>query len=279
MATDIAFALGVLALVPKVPLGLKLFLTALAIVDDLGAVLGIALFYTGGLEVAYLLSAALTLALAFLLNRGGVWRLWPYLLLGLPLWYFVLKSGLHATLAGILLAMVIPLRRARPFRGETEAEDPEALEGELEALEGEVGEAQSPLHRLEHVLHPWVAYGVLPVFAFFNAGVALGGLQVGSVAWGVALGLLLGKPLGILLFSWLALRLGLGTLPEGVGLGGLLGVGFLAGIGFTMALFIAGLAFTEGMLDRAKVGVLAGSLVAASIGYGLVRASLDIRGQ
>ena len=279
MATDIAFALGVLALVPKVPLGLKLFLTALAIVDDLGAVLVIALFYTGGLEVAYLLSAALTLALAFLLNRGGVWRLWPYLLLGLPLWYFVLKSGLHATLAGILLAMAIPLRRARPFRGETEAEDPEALEGELEALEEEVGEAQSPLHRLEQALHPWVAYGVLPVFAFFNAGVALGGLQVGSVAWGVALGLLLGKPLGILLFSWLALRLGLGTLPEGVGLGAILGVGFLAGIGFTMALFIAGLAFTEGMLDQAKVGVLAGSLVAGSIGYGLVRTSLERRGR
>lgn len=279
MATDIAFALGVLALVPKVPLGLKLFLTALAIVDDLGAVLVIALFYTGGLEVAYLLSAALTLALAFLLNRGGVWRLWPYLLLGLPLWYFVLKSGLHATLAGILLAMAIPLRRARPFRGETEAEDPEAIEGELEALEEEVGEAQSPLHRLEQALHPWVAYGVLPVFAFFNAGVALGGLQVGSVAWGVALGLLLGKPLGILLFSWLALRLGLGTLPEGVGLGAILGVGFLAGIGFTMALFIAGLAFTEGMLDQAKVGVLAGSLVAGSIGYGLVRTSLERRGR
>ncbi|BFH76182.1 Na+/H+ antiporter NhaA [Thermus thermophilus] len=278
MATDIAFALGVLALVPKAPLGLKLFLTALAIVDDLGAVLVIALFYTGGLEGTYLLLAALTLALAFLLNRRGVWYLWPYLLLGLPLWYFVLQSGLHATLAGVLLAMAVPLRRAKAFRGETGAEDPEALEGELEALEEEVGEAQSPLHRLEHALHPWVAYGVLPIFAFFNAGVALGGLQVGPVAWGVALGLLLGKPLGVLGFSWLALRLGLGTLPEGVGLKSILGVGFLAGIGFTMALFIAGLAFTEGMLDQAKVGVLASSSVAGAIGYALVRASLDRRG-
>lgn len=278
MATDIAFALGVLALVPGVPLGLRLFLTALAIVDDLGAVLVIALFYTGGLEGLPLALAALTLGAAFLLNRLGVRRLAPYLLLGLPLWYFVLKSGLHATLAGVLLAMAIPLRRAWPFRGATEAEEPEALEGELEALEEEVEEAQSPLHRLEHALHPWVAYGVLPVFAFFNAGVALGGLEVGAVSLGIALGLLLGKPLGVLAFSWLALRLGLGVLPEGVGLGAILGVGFLAGIGFTMALFIAGLAFSGAMLDQAKVGVLGASLVAGALGFLLVRTALDRRG-
>ncbi|WP_234554369.1 Na+/H+ antiporter NhaA [Thermus caliditerrae] len=275
MATDIAFALGVLALVPRAPLGLKLFLTALAIVDDLGAVLVIALFYTGGLEGTYLFLAALTLGALLLLNRVGVWYLWPYLLLGLPLWYFVLKSGLHATLAGVFLALAIPLRRGRPFQGATTETDPEALEGELEALEEEVGEAQSPLHRLEHALHPWVAYGVLPVFAFFNAGVALGGLDVGPVALGVALGLLLGKPLGVFLFSWLALLLGLGALPEGTNLKALLGVGFLAGIGFTMALFIAGLAFQGGMLDQAKVGVLAASLTAGVLGFLLVRASLD----
>ncbi|WP_105317616.1 Na+/H+ antiporter NhaA [Thermus tenuipuniceus] len=275
MATDIAFALGVLALVPRAPLGLKLFLTALAIVDDLGAVLVIALFYTGGLEEPYLLLAGFTLALALLLNRLGVWYLWPFLLLGLPLWYFVLKSGLHATLAGVLLALAVPLRRAGRFAGATRAEDPEEREGELEALEEEVGEVQSPLHRLEHALHPWVAYGVLPVFAFFNAGVDLGGLQVGSVALGVALGLLLGKPLGILAFSWLALRLGLGALPEGTNLKSVLGVGFLAGIGFTMALFIAGLAFSGETLDQAKVGVLGASLMAGVLGFLAVRASLD----
>lgn len=275
MATDIAFALGVLALVPRVPLGLKLFLTALAIVDDLGAVLVIALFYTGGLEPLSLGLATLTLVIALLLNRLGVWPLWPYMLLGLPLWYFVLQSGLHATLAGVLLALAIPLRRARAFQGATSAQDPEELEGELEGLEEEVGEAQSPLHRLEHTLHPWVAYGVLPTFAFFNAGVALTGLEFGAVALGVALGLLLGKPLGILLLVWLALRLRLGVLPEGVDLKAILGVGFLAGIGFTMALFIAGLAFEGGMLDQAKVGVLSASLVAGLVGVLLVRASLD----
>lgn len=275
MATDIAFALGVLALVPRVPLGLKLFLTALAIVDDLGAVLVIALFYTGGLESLPLILAVLILGFALLLNRLGVWHLWPYMLLGLLLWYFVLQSGLHATLAGVLLALAVPLRRARAFQGATSAQDPEELEGELEGLEEQVEEAQSPLHRLEHTLHPWVAFGVLPVFAFFNAGVALQGLGFGSVAWGISLGLLLGKPLGIFFASWLALRLGLGALPEGVNLKSIVGVGFLAGIGFTMALFIAGLAFEGGMLDQAKVGVLSASLVAGLVGVLLVRASLD----
>ncbi len=275
MATDIAFALGVLALVPRAPLGLKLFLTALAIVDDLGAVLVIAIFYTGGLEPLHLGLAALTLGLGLLLNRMGVWYLWPYMLLGLPLWYFVLQSGLHATLAGVLLALAIPLRRARPFQGATSAQDPEDLEGELEGLEEEVEEAQSPLHRLEHTLHPWVAFGVLPVFAFFNAGVALGGVGFGPVAWGASLGLLLGKPLGISLFSWLALRLGLGALPEGVNVKSMVGVGLLAGIGFTMALFIAGLAFEGDLLDQAKVGVMAASLLAGLLGFTLVRASLD----
>ncbi|AEV16562.1 Na(+)/H(+) antiporter nhaA 1 [Thermus sp. CCB_US3_UF1] len=275
MATDIAFALGVLALLPRVPLGLKLFLTALAIVDDLGAVLVIALFYTEGLQGGYLAGAGLVLALALGLNRLGVRWLWPYLLLGLPLWYLVLQSGVHATLAGVLLALAIPLRRARPFQGATQAEEAEALEGELEALEEAVKEAQSPLHRLEHTLHPWVAYGVLPVFAFFNAGVDLNGLALGPVALGVALGLLVGKPLGVGLLAWLALRLGLGVLPEGVGFRALLGVGFLAGIGFTMALFIAGLAFSGELLDQAKVGVLSASLLAGLLGFLLVRAALD----
>ena len=271
MATDIAFALGVMALVPGVPLGLKLFLLALAIVDDLGAVLVIALFYTEGLNLGALAWAGAVLGLALLLNRLGVWWLWPYLLLGLPLWYLILKSGLHATLAGVLLALAIPLRLPRPFQGATREEEPEALELELETLEEEVEEAQSPLHRLEHSLHPWVAYAILPLFAFFNAGVALAGLSLGSVAFGVALGLLLGKPLGIFLGAWLALRLGLGTLPEGVGFKGILAVGFLAGVGFTMALFIAGLAFAGELLDQAKVGVLGASLLAGILGFALLR--------
>lgn len=181
MATDIAFALGVLALVPRVPLGLKLFLTALAIVDDLGAVLVIALFYTGGLESLPLILAVLILGFALLLNRLGVWHLWPYMLLGLLLWYFVLQSGLHATLAGVLLALAVPLRRARAFQGATSAQDPEELEGELEGLEEQVEEAQSPLHRLEHTLHPWVAFGVLPVFAFLMLGLPCRGW--GLVPW------------------------------------------------------------------------------------------------
>jgi NhaA family Na+:H+ antiporter len=272
MATDIAFALGVMALVPGVPLGLKLFLLTLAIVDDLGAVLVIALFYMEGLNLGALAWAGAVLGLVLLLNRLGVRWLWPYLLLGLPLWYLILKSGLHATLAGVLLALAIPLRLPRPFQGATREEEPEALELELEleTLEEEVEEAQSPLHRLEHSLHPWVAYAILPLFAFFNAGVALAGLSLGSVAFGVALGLLLGKPLGIFLGAWLALRLGLGTLPEGVGFKGILAVGFLAGIGFTMALFIAGLAFAGELLDQARVGVLGASLLAGILGFALL---------
>ena len=255
------------------PLGLKLFLLTLAIVDDLGAVLVIALFYTEGLNLEALAWAGGVLGLTFLLNRLGVGWLWPYLLLGLPLWYLVLKSGLHVTLAGVLLALAIPLRLPRPFQGATREEEPEAWELELETMEEEVEAVQSPLHRLEHTLHPWVAYAILPLFAFFNAGVALAGLSLGSVAFGVALGLLLGKPLGVFLGAWLALRLGLGVLPEGVGLKGIWAVGLLAGIGFTMSLFIAGLAFDGELLDQAKVGVLGASLLAGILGFALLRAS------
>ena len=269
MATDIAFALGVLALLGKrVPLSLKVFLTALAIVDDLGAVLVIALFYTAKLSVPALLKAGLVYLGLLGLGRLGVRNLAPYLLLGLVLWFFVLKSGIHATVAGVLLAFAIPLatgRKALAVAAGPEA-DPEEAEARLEAIEAEAARAQSPLHRLEHLLHPWVAYGILPVFAFMNAGVALGGLAIGPVALGAFLGLLLGKPLGILAFAYLAVRAGLARLPDGVGWGAILGVGTVAGIGFTMALFIAGLAFSGELLDQAKVGVLSASVAAAVLG-------------
>jgi len=273
MATDIAFALGVLALLGRrVPLALKVFLTALAIVDDLGAVLVIALFYTAKLSVPALLKAGLVYLGLLVLARLGVRNLVPYLLLGLVLWFFVLKSGVHATVAGVLLAFAIPLATGKkPLAVASEAAaDPEEAEARLEAIEAEAASAQSPLHRLEHLLHPWVAYGILPVFAFMNAGVALGGLVLGPVALGAFLGLLLGKPIGIALFSYLAVRAGLAQLPSGIGWNAILGVGMVAGIGFTMALFIAGLAFEGALLDQAKVGVLSASVAAALLGTGIL---------
>ena len=240
MATDIAFALGVVSLLgSRVPLSLKVFLTALAIVDDLGAVLVIAVFYTSSLNLTALALAAGVLTLALLAGRLRVRSLAVYGLLGLILWYYVLLSGVHATVAGVLLALAVPL---------------------------ESNAKTSPLHRLEHILHPYVAYLIMPVFAFFNAGVALAGSQLGAVSLGVFVGLVMGKPLGILLFSYLAVRLGLARLPGGVGWRAVAGVGMVAGVGFTMALFIADLAFDAALLDEAKLGILAASLVAALLG-------------
>ena len=240
MATDIAFALGVVSLLgSRVPLSLKVFLTALAIVDDLGAVLVIAVFYTSSLYLTALALAAGVLTLALLAGRLRVRSLAVYGLLGLILWYYVLLSGVHATVAGVLLALAVPL---------------------------ESNAKTSPLHRLEHILHPYVAYLIMPVFAFFNAGVALAGSQLGPVSLGIFAGLVMGKPLGILLFSYLAVRLGLARLPGGVGWRAVAGVGMVAGVGFTMALFIADLAFDAALLDEAKLGILAASLVAALLG-------------
>ncbi len=243
MATDIAFALGVVALIPRVPLSLKVFLTALAIVDDLGAVLVIAVFYSGSLNLHALALAAGVLALALLAGRLRLRSLAVYGALGLFLWYYVMLSGVHATVAGVLLALAVP------------------MESDVKT---------SPLHRLEHLLHPYVAYLIMPLFAFFNAGVALSGTGFGAVSLGVFLGLLLGKPAGILLFSFLAVALGLAELPRGASWGGILAVGLVAGIGFTMALFIAGLAFPPQLLDEAKIGVLSASLTAAVIGGALL---------
>lgn len=249
-ATDIAFALGVLALLgSRVPVSLKIFLSAVAIVDDLGAVVIIALFYSSGLDPVMLAAAGATLIALFALNRAGIEALSPYLALGLLLWVFVLGSGVHATVAGVLLALTIPIR---PSPGRTE-------------------DATSPLHRLEHGLGPWVAYAIVPVFGFANAGVRLvdlpGDAFLNPVTLGVALGLFAGKQLGIFASVWLAVAAGLATRPSGATWGQIYGVALLCGIGFTMSLFIGGLAFTAPYNEtETKLGVLAGSLLSGLVG-------------
>jgi NhaA family Na+:H+ antiporter len=249
MATDIAFALGVLALLgSRVPTSLKVFLTALAITDDLGAVIVIALFYTTELSFTALGLSAGLLAVLIVLNRAGVMRLWIYLLLGVALWACVLKSGIHATLAGVMLALTLPVSG-------TGAAD-----------------SASPLHRLEHGLHPWVAFLVIPVFGFTNAGVALGGMTFDSllepVPLGIICGLFIGKQIGVFGFAWLAVRSGYAQLPELSNWRQLYGIAMLCGIGFTMSLFIGALAFSSApeLGDATKIGVLAGSLVSALAG-------------
>jgi NhaA family Na+:H+ antiporter len=256
MATDIAFALGVLALLgTRVPLSLKVLLTAIAIVDDLGAVLVIALFYTEELALPALTGAAAVVGALILMNRSGVRALPPYLLGGLLLWFCVLHSGIHATLAGVVLALTIPLRSG----GDPEPSD-------------------VPLHRLERGLHPWVAFLVLPVFGFANAGVSLSGVGLndltGPVPRGIAIGLLLGKPLGVFGFSWLVARLGLVQIPPDVSWWQVLGLSCICGIGFTMSLFTAALGFAEAPLlaEQAKMGVLLGSVLSGLAGAALLLA-------
>lgn len=273
MATDIAFALGILALLgSRIPLGLKVFLTALAIVDDLGAVLVIALFYTAGLNLTFLGLAALTWGLALLAGWRGARSLKIYGVLGVLLWFFVLKSGLHATIAGVLLAFAVPIRRPQPLGDLTalaRSGRGEQLGAQLRDLEDLLERGQSPLHRLEHALHPFVTFLVLPVFALANAGVTVAGSSFGPVSMGVLVGLLIGKPLGVVGGAWLAVKLRLATLPRHVTWGHLIGAGFLAGIGFTMSLFVSNLAFEEGaLLTQAKLGILMASVLAALLGAG-----------
>ena len=255
-ATDIAFALGVLSLLgSRVPASLKVFLTALAILDDLGAVIIIAVFYTAGLSGLHLGLAAATLAALIALNRLGVMRLAPYLLLGLALWYFTLKSGVHATLAGVALALTIPLTPS-PAKPDSTV---------------------SPLHRLEHGLHPWVAFLVIPVFGFANAGVSFAGLGLSTLAapvpFGIMLGLFLAKQIGVFGFSWLAIRTGFADLPARASWAQFYGIALLCGIGFTMSLFIGLLAFpdSEALQSQTKIGVIAGSLLSGICGWLLLR--------
>ena len=291
MATDIAFALGTLAIVaPRAPGGLKVFLAALAIVDDMGAVLVIALVYTRDLAWWPLGMAGVVFMLLLALNLFRIRRLTPYLLLGLALWFFVHASGLHATIAGVLLAFVIPTRtridaaeysaRARELLGlfdRTETGDRLVLtsKGQQEAIFGleRASEAvTAPLLRLEHALHRFSAFVVMPLFALSNAGVALSGSSGGRVTLAVILGLVAGKPLGITGAALLAVRLRLATLPAGVNWTALHGCAWLSGIGFTMSLFIANLAFAgSDLLDSAKVGILGGSILAGIVGTLVLR--------
>lgn len=254
-ATDIAFAIGVLSLLGnKVPNALKVFLVSIAIFDDLGAIIIIALFYTSELSMISLGLAAICLPFLFLLNRLNVTRLTPYLLIGLILWAAMLKSGVHATLAGVLLAFFIPLRSKK---------DPE----------------HSPLEELEHDLHNTVAFGILPLFAFANAGISLAGTDMSElmhgVPLGIALGLFIGKQIGVMIPVFLAVKFGLTKLPTGTTFIQIYGVSLLCGIGFTMSLFISGLAF-GGIPDDydPRLGIILGSLISGIIGYFVLRANI-----
>lgn len=253
-ATDIAFSLGILSLLgSRLPISLKIFLTALAVFDDIGAILIIAIFYTHHIAFVFLMCAILLLLLLFLLNRLHVTIVTPYVLLGIVLWFCVLKSGVHATLSGIALAFSIPIRG----RKKTEL---------------------SPLRSLEHKLHPWVAFGVLPVFAFANAGVSFSGIGLSNlfspVTWGIALGLFLGKQIGICSASWVCVKSGWASIPDGGNWGSLYGISLLAGVGFTMSLFIGTLAF--GSFEQhypamVRLGVIIGSFIAGTLGYLVLR--------
>ena len=253
-ATDIAIALGVLSLLgDRVPNALKLFLLTLAIVDDLGAIIIIALFYTADLSTTALSIAVVCVLILALLNRFKVISTVPYFLVGFVMWMAVLKSGVHATLAGVVLAMFIPLR--------------------VQKKHGE-----SPLEELEESLHPTVAYAILPIFAFCNSGISLDGVTLGAflepVPLGIALGLFLGNQLGVMGMSWAMVRLGWAKLPDQIGWTQLYGVSILCGIGFTMSLFISSLAFEQGGHDIAlydRLGILLGSLLSAVCGYGWLR--------
>ncbi|PQJ45865.1 Na+/H+ antiporter NhaA [Vibrio campbellii] len=255
-ATDIAFALGIMALLGKrVPISLKVFLLALAIIDDLGVVVIIALFYTGDLSTMALIVGFVMTGVLFMLNAKEVTKLTPYMIVGAILWLAVLKSGVHATLAGVVIGFAIPLK-------------------------GKKGE-HSPLKHMEHALHSYVAFGILPLFAFANAGISLEGVSMSGLTsmlpLGIALGLLVGKPLGIFTFSWAAVKLGIAKLPQGVNFIHIFAVSVLCGIGFTMSIFISSLAFANVSPEfdtYARLGILMGSTTAAIIGYALLHFSL-----
>ncbi len=278
MATDIAFTLGIIALLgPRVPLPLKVFVSALAIADDLGAILVIAVFYGHGFHVEPALWALAVLAVMLLLNRSRIYSRTPYLLLGLLLWFAVHESGLHATLAGVLTAVMIPSRKSGNVAGVAaqtaailSAQKGSELGGEpLRILQNAVERLREPGYHLQHKLEGWSNFLILPLFAFFNTGIVLsgGGFSIASpVNLGVILGLVIGKPLGILLACWLAVRLGFASLATGVTWTQMAGAGCLAGVGFTMSIFIATSAFHGDILNSVKLSVLIGSVLAAVIG-------------
>jgi NhaA family Na+:H+ antiporter len=255
-ATDIAFALGVLALLgSRVPASLKLFLMTLAILDDLGAIVIIAVFYTADLSVSSLMLSISAIAILTIFNRRGVVSLTPYLLVGLVLWVAVLKSGVHATLAGVVIAFFIPFKKLP-------------------------GESETQLEKLEHDLHPAVVFGILPLFAFANTGISFEGMSLDMffhpVPLGIAFGLFFGKQIGVFGFSWVAIKMGWSRMPTGANMMQIYGVALLCGIGFTMSLFIGSLAFEHGgpSATDERIGILMGSLVSGVLGYIILRMSL-----
>jgi NhaA family Na+:H+ antiporter len=299
MATDIAFALGILSLLGRrAPLSLKIFLTAVAIVDDIGAVLVIAIFYSGAIAWSYLLSGFIVLIVLFAMNRLHVRNPIPYMALGIVLWFMVLQSGVHATVAGVLLAMSIPAAqriegqrfvfRIRELLDRFEkagANDTQIIANRqqksiLTSMETTVELVRAPLLRLEHGLHPYVSYGIMPLFALANAGIYLGeGLGTAlsnPITLGVFVGLVLGKQLGVTFFGWLTTYFGWAKLPDGLTWRQIYGAAWLTGIGFTMALFIAELAFTDNeQLFMAKVGILGASLFSAIVGSAILLSNND----
>ncbi|HSP89041.1 MAG TPA: Na+/H+ antiporter NhaA, partial [Ignavibacteriaceae bacterium] len=298
MATDIAFVIGILALLgSKVPLSIKVFITALAIADDIGAVLVIAIFYTSEISFISLLIGAFFLILLIFSNAVGVRSLLIYLLLGVGLWLAFLKSGIHSTVAGVLLAFAIPAStRINSLKFLSEGRrllndfDNAGEEGEstltneerlniVHELENNCEKVMTPLQRFESGLHSWVSFFIMPLFAFANAGVDLSGDILSSltnfVSLGIIAGLFFGKQLGIFLFSWLSIKFGLAEKPEGVSWKIIYASGILAGVGFTMSLFIANLAFgASGLLDISKAGILAGSLISGITGFLILKTSL-----
>ena len=296
MATDIAFSLAILSLLgARIPLGIKVFLTAFAIADDLGAVVVIALFYTASINLSYLGAAGFVLVLLFIANLLWLRHVLTYIVLGVALWVCILASGIHATVAGVLVALFIPakgkyntdvfVQKVRHYL------DPIAFGGQadedaillnkthlnaVQAIDLACRDVETPLQRFEHGLQSWIAMGVLPLFALANAGLTVGGLNIGAaiahpLTLGVALGLLLGKPAGISLFTFLSVKLLRTPLMQGITWRQIVGVSFLGGIGFTMSLFITGLSFSEPeLIEHAKLGVILASVIAATVGYFLL---------
>lgn len=295
MATDIAFSVGIVALLgSRVSIGAKLFLLALAIVDDIGAILVIAVVYTDTLSLGYLAFAAALLVIIHIAKRAGISTMLFYVPVAVVIWFSFLESGVHATIAGVILGLMTPayakysdetfrqkavrvLDRWDVNRGSPDAAD--RLDRDAQELAAVATASISPLNRLEHALHPWSSFLIVPLFALANAGVRFIGNEASlveqataPVALGVAVGLLVGKPIGVTLATWIGVKLGLGVLPEGTTMATVIGLGLLAGVGFTVALFVTELAFTSELLAaEAKLGIFVGSLVAGLAGYALLR--------
>ncbi|GMB89686.1 Sodium:Proton antiporter NhaA [Helicobacter ailurogastricus] len=288
MATDIAFALGVILLLGKrVPPALKVFLVTLAVADDLGAIVVIAIFYTSNLKLVWLVGSGLIFLALLVLNRLGVKSLWPYLLLGVGLWFTTLNSGIHATIAAVALAFTIPIKISQPskvlqaflralehfkdcFKNPATKPLEQDQRDALYNLQNATMSLQSPLERLEHILHPYGAYFIMPLFALANAGVQIGkdlNFHVDEILWGVILGLVVGKPIGILGITFLSEKLHIAKRPDGVSWGQILGAGMLAGIGFTMSMFISNIAFNStDAMEVSKIAILLGSITSGIIG-------------